>query len=152
MFNVQGCSQIFKNAVFIWTVGCHPLENFLLLFFDLVWILCPEHAALKENIRANRLADKATITSGMHLGRSELLRSLGHHLLARSHRHHTADRLEEMGVERGSARRPPLRGRKRVIVNQTNVKTVSKANTRETFERRYGAHMGFSEGIDTILS
>ena len=31
------------------------------------------------------------------------------------------------GVERGSARRPSLKGRERVIVNQTNIGIVSKA-------------------------
>ena len=41
--------------------------------------------------------------------------------------HHTIDRLEERGVERGSARRSSLKGRERAIVNQTNTGTVSKA-------------------------
>ena len=42
------------------------------------------------------------------------------------------DRLEEKGVEKGSARRSSLKGRERAIVNQTNVGTVSKA----TLEKR----------------
>ena len=81
---------------------------------------------MKEN-RADRLAGKATITSGLLLGRSEVLRSLRHYLRALSQGQHTIDRLEERGVERESARRSSLKGRERAIVNQTNVGTVSKA-------------------------
>ena len=38
---------------------------------------------------------EATLTSGLLLGRSEVLRSLRHYLQAQSQRHHTIDRLEE---------------------------------------------------------
>ena len=71
----------------------------------LLWVYCPGHARVKGNDRADRLAGKATLTSGLLLGRSEVLRSLRHYLLAQSQGHHTIDRLEERGVERGSARR-----------------------------------------------
>ena len=37
------------------------------------------------------------------------------------------DRLEERGVERGSARRPSLKGRERTIVSQVNIGSVSNA-------------------------
>ena len=37
------------------------------------------------------------------------------------------DRLEERGVERGSARRSFLKGREGAIVSQTNIGTVKKA-------------------------
>ena len=60
--------------------------------------------------------------------------------------------LEERGVERGSARQSSLRGRERAIVNQTNIGTISKPTLGETSESRDGAHMGFSERIDTILN
>ena len=56
-----------------------------------------------------------------------MLRSSRPYLLAQSQGHHTIDRLEERGVERGSARRSSLKGRERAIVNQTNTGTVSKA-------------------------
>ncbi len=90
----------------------------------LLWVYCPGHAGVKGNDRADRLAGKATLTSGLLLGRSEVLRSLRHYLRAQSQGHHTIDRLEERGVERGSARRSSLKGRERVIVNQTNIGTV----------------------------
>ena len=75
----------------------------------LLWVYCPGYAGVKGNYRADRLADKATLTSGLLLGRSEVLRSLRHHLWAQSQGHHTIDRLEERGVERGSARRSSLK-------------------------------------------
>ena len=62
----------------------------------LLWVHCPGHAGVKGNDRAD--------TSGLLLGRSEVVRSLRHYLLAQSQGHHTIDRLEERGVERGSAR------------------------------------------------
>ena len=93
----------------------------------LLWIFCPGHAGAKGNYRADTLAGKATITSGLLLGRSEVLRSLRHYLLAQSEEHHTINRLEKRGSERGIARRSSLKGRERDIVNQTNIGTVSKA-------------------------
>ena len=65
---------------------------------------------------------------------------------------HTINRLEERGVERGNARRSSLKGREKAIVLQTNIGTFSKATLGETSERRDGAHIGFSERIDTILN
>ena len=70
----------------------------------LLWVYCPGHAGVKGNNRADRLAGKATLTSGLILGRSEVLRSLRHYLQAQSQGHHTTDRLEERGVKRKSAR------------------------------------------------
>ena len=75
------------------------------------------HAGVKENESADRLAGKATITSGLFLGIPEVLRSLRHYLQAQSQGHHNIDPLEERGVERGSARRSSLKGRERATVN-----------------------------------
>ena len=82
---------------------------------------------MKGNDRADRLAGKATLTSGLLLGKSEVFRSMRHYQRAQSQGHHTIDRLEERGVERGSARRSSLKGQERAIVSQTNIGTVSKA-------------------------
>ena len=81
---------------------------------------------MKGNDQADRMASKATLRSGLLFGRSEVLRSLRHYLLAQSQGHHTIDRLEERGVERGSARRFSLKEREEAIVSQTNIGTVSK--------------------------
>ena len=49
------------------------------------------------------------------------------------------------------AGRCPVKGRQRAIVSQRNFGTVSKATLGKLSERPGGAHMGFSERIDTIL-
>ena len=90
----------------------------------LLWVYCPGHAGVKGNDGAHRPAGKATLTSGLLLGSSEVLRSLRHYLPAQGPGHHTIDRLEERGVEIGSARRSSLKGRERAIVNQTTIVTV----------------------------
>ena len=100
---------------------------------------CPGHAGTKGNYRADTLAGKATITSGLLIGRSEVLRSLRHYLLAQSQGHHTIYHLEERGVERRSAGRSSLKGRERVIVNQMNIGAVPEA-TLGKLERRDEAH------------
>ena len=53
----------------------------------------PGHAGVKGNDQADRLMGKATLTSSLLLGRSEVLRSLRHYLWVQSHGHHTTDRL-----------------------------------------------------------
>ena len=55
-------------------------------------------------------------------------------------------------MERGSARQSSLKGREMAIVNQMNTGTVSKAVFGKLLRERDGAHMGFSEHIDTILN
>ena len=81
------------------------------------------------------------------LGRSEVLRSLRQYLLAQSQDHHTTDRLEERGIERGSAERSSLTGGERTIVSQTKIVRF-KGNVGKTPER----HRGFSERIYIILN
>ena len=39
----------------------------------LLWIYCPRHARVSGNERADRLASTADITSGLQLGRAEVL-------------------------------------------------------------------------------
>ena len=69
----------------------------------------PERKELTDD-RVDRLAGKATTTSSLRLGRSEVERSFRHYLRAQSQGHHAIDRLEERGVEIGSARRSSLKG------------------------------------------
>ena len=64
-----------------------------------LWVYCPGHAGVKGNNRADKLAGKATLTSGLLHGWSEVLRSLRHYLRAQSQGHHTIDHLEERGEE-----------------------------------------------------
>ena len=55
------------------------------------------------------------------------LGSLVHYLRAQSRGHYTIDRLEERGVERGSARQSSFKRHERAIFNQTNIGTIPKA-------------------------
>ena len=103
-------------------------------------ILCPSHTPARVlswtcQSEGNDRADR-----GLILGRSEVLRSLRHYLRSQSQGHHNIDRLEESGVERGSARRSSLKGRERAIVNQTNIGTVSKATLGKLLRDGWSAH------------
>ena len=80
-----------------------------------------------------------------------MLRSLRHYLRAQIQGHCTISRLEERDVEKESARQSSLKRRERAIVNQTNIGTILKAMLGKVL-RWGGAHMGFSERIDTILN
>ena len=63
---------------------------------------------------------EATVTGGLHLRKSEVLRSLRHYLQAQSQGHHTIDHLEERGIERGLLGNLPWKGKKRPLsVRQT---------------------------------
>ena len=80
---------------------------------------------------------------GLLLRRSEVLRSLRHYLRVQSQGHHTIDRLEERGVERGSYRQSCSKGWERAIVNQTNNGTVSKATLGKLLRDGWSAYRLF---------
>ena len=67
----------------------------------LLWVYCPGQAGVKGNDRADRLEGKATLTSGLLLGGSELLRSLRHCHSDTKPKTHTIDpwRKEAMDEE-----------------------------------------------------
>ena len=125
-----------------------------LRYIDTVWVYCPGHPGVKGNHRADRLAGKATLTSGLLLGRSVVLRSLRHYLRAQSIGHNTIDRLEERGVERGSARRSSFQRTREGHRQSDEHWNCFKGDVEESCERRDGAHnfVGFSDRIDTILN
>ena len=117
-----------------------------------LWIYCPGHAGVSGNERADRLASTADITSGLQLGRAEVLRGLRNFLNTDKPDHHSIDRLDERGVEKGSGRHSTLQGRERSVFNQANNWHCFEGNLGETAERRGGASMGLSERYDAILS
>ena len=57
----------------------------------------------RKNDRAETLAGKAAMTNGLHLGRSEVLRSLRSYLRTKIQGHHAMYHLKGRGGERGSA-------------------------------------------------
>ena len=65
---------------------------------------CPGHAGVNGNERADRLASTADITSGLQLGRAEVLRGLRNFLNMDRPEHHSNDRLRERGLGKGSGR------------------------------------------------
>ena len=65
--------------------------------------------------RADRLASTADITSGLQLGRAEVLRGLRNFLNTDKPEHHSIDRLKERGVEKGSGRHSTLQCRERSV-------------------------------------
>ena len=67
-------------------------------------IYCPGHAGVKGNDRGDTLAGKATLTSGLLLGRSEVLRSLRHYLQAQSQAR-TSHHRSPGGERRGKRKR-----------------------------------------------
>ena len=81
----------------------------------------------RGNEQADRLAGTADITSGLQLGRVEVLRGLRNFLNMDRPEHHSTDRLKERGVDIESGRHFTLQGRKRSVFNQTNIGTVSRA-------------------------
>ena len=103
-----------------WHTTMHSLQ-----LQRLLWIYCPGHVGVSGNERADRLASTADITSGLQLGRAEVLRGLNFLNLDRPE-HHSTDRLKERGVEKGSGRHSTLQGRGRSVFNQTNIGTVSR--------------------------
>ena len=102
----------------------------------------PDWNMSKVDIHFHKILYAPPWTSVLRLERSEVLRRLRHYMQAQSQGHHTIDRQEERGVERGSARRSSLKGRERAIVNQTNIGTISKATLgkrlRDGVERIWG--------------
>ena len=71
----------------------------------------------KVNDPADRLVGKATITRGLHLWRSEVLRSLRHYQWAHSQGYHTIDHPEERC---GKTWQSSMKGWERAIINQMN--------------------------------
>ena len=92
----------------------------------LLWIYCSGHAGVSGNERADRLASTADITSGLQLGRAEVLWGLRYFLNTDKPEHHSTDRLKERGVEKGSGWHSTLQGRERSVFNQANIGTVSR--------------------------
>ena len=64
----------------------------------LLWVYCPGHVGVEGNDRLDRLEGKAIITSGLRLGRFEVLRSWRDDLGTKILGHHTIDGLKERSV------------------------------------------------------
>ena len=120
----------------------------------LSWIYCPGHTGVSGNEQADRLASTADITSGLQLGRTEVLRGLRNFLNTDRPEHHSINRLKERRVERRSGRHSALQSREQTVFNQTNtgIWYCFEGNLGEIAERRGGARVGLSERYDAIFS
>ena len=105
-----------------WHTAMHSLR-----LQRLLWIYCPGHTGVSGNEQVDRLASTADITSGLQLGRAEVLRGLRNFLNMDRPEHHSTDRLKERGLEKGSSRHSTLQGRKRSVFNQANIGTASRS-------------------------
>ena len=118
LVRVKLCSLYFMRVLFVFSFT-------YLLYITILYFGATERLCLVE--RADRLASTADITSGLQLGRAEVLRGLRNFLSTDKPEHHSIDRLKERGVEKGSGRHSTLQGRERSVFNQTNIGTVSRA-------------------------
>ena len=107
-------------------MGCPDLRTSMhsLQLHRLLWIYCPGQDGVSGNERADRLASTPDITSGLQLGRAQVLRGLRNFLNTDRSEHHSIDRLKQRGVEKTSGRHSTLQGRGRSAFNQTNIGTV----------------------------
>ena len=127
---------------------CLRLQKLLLIY-------CPGHAGVCGNERVDRLASTADITSGLQLGRAEVLRGLRSFLNMDRPEHHSIGSLKERGVEKGSGGYSTLRGT--ICIQPDMPWLCSEGNLGENAETRGGgggggARMGLSEHYDAILS
>ena len=130
-----------------WHTAMHSLR-----LQRLLWMYCPGHTGVSGNERADRLASTADITSGLQLGRAEVLRGLRLFLNMDKPEHHNMDRLKEE-CKKEAVDIPPSEVRNGLVcVQPDKLWHYFKGNFGETAERRGGARMGLSERYDAILS
>ena len=87
---IASSSRFYIWGQFCWINFESPDWNVLIVdihLWTLLWAYCPRHSGVNWNDQANRLRSKATLTSGLHLRKSEVLRSLRHYLQAQSQWH-----------------------------------------------------------------
>ena len=77
-----------------WHTAMHSLR-----LQRLLWIYYPGHAGVSGNERTDRLAGTADITSGLQLGRAEVLRGFRNFIMMDRPEHHSIDQKEEWRKE-----------------------------------------------------
>ena len=112
-----------------------------------LWIYCPGHAGVSGNERADRLASTIDITSGLQLGKAEVLRGLRKFLNMDGPDHHSIDRLRKTrsGERKRPTFHPPRSGT--ICVQPHKHLNCFEGNPGETAERRGGTRMGLSDAI-----
>ena len=113
-------------------------------------LYCPGHAGVKGNDRADRLAGKATLTSGLLLGRSEVLRSLSHYLRAQIQDITPSIAWSREAWKEEALDDLPSRDQRRPSSVRRTLEPFQKQRW-GALERRGGAHVELSERIDPIF-
>ena len=130
-----------------WHTAMHSLR-----LQRLLWICCPGHAGVRGNEQADRMASTADITSGLQLGRAEMLRGLRSFLNMDKPQHHSTDRLKERGVEKRSGWHSIQRGQEWSVFNQTNTGNVSKATLGRLLRDRAECMWAFPSAMTPSLA
>ena len=133
----------------VWNGLPHLAHN--LRLHILLCIYCLGHAGVCGNERADRLASTADITSGLPLGRAEVLRGWGNFLNMGRPEYHSTDRLKERGVAKRSGQHSTPKVGK-IFVQPDKHCHCFEGNLEEIANRRGGARMGLSAGCDAILN
>ena len=71
----------------------------------IVWVYCPAHAGVTGNDQTDTLVVKTNITSGLHLGRSEVLRRSRHYMWAQNQSNDRSNDRSSGGERRGKRKR-----------------------------------------------
>ena len=90
----------------------------------LLWIYCTGHARVRGNERVDTVASTMDITSGLQLGREEVLRGLRNFLNMDRPEHHSTDHLKEGIVDKGSSQHSTLHGQEWSVFSQTKIWSV----------------------------
>ena len=102
---------------------------------NVCWIYCPGHAS--ENALADRLSSTAD-TSGLQLGRAEVLRGYRNFLNMDSPEHHSLDLLKERRVEEKIGRRSILRGREQSVLKKKKKKKKKTKKKAKQNKKNFG--------------
>ena len=89
---------------------------------------CPDwHTAMQSSATKTSVDQLSDITSGLQLGRAEVLRGLRNFLNMDRPEHHSIDHLKERGAEKRSGRHSTLQGRERSVFSEANIRNGSSA-------------------------
>ena len=114
---------IFFNLKSLCLLECKSPKK--ILYLHLSWKNTCSYSQTEDPAFA--LSHLSTITSGLLLGRAEVLQGLRNFLNMDRPQHHSTDCIKERGVEKGSGRHSTLQGWEWSVFNHANIGTVLRA-------------------------
>ncbi|BFZ17186.1 hypothetical protein BsWGS_20225 [Bradybaena similaris] len=106
---------------------------------QVTFIFVPGHAGVVGNERADRLAGTAAVSEGQPMDRSDIicaLRELGRNEDLQAHPSPSIDRMHEMGLTMGAARKERYNNPTRRFINQQRTGTISRWTLLELLQGR----------------